>query len=185
MGNNNTPSDQELIQQAIADPALYAEVFNRYYQPLLRYVTRLGCHGDDAQDVLQDTFLSAYLNLRDYDTSLKFSSWIYRIAHNKAISFFRKQNIRPKTVTTEEQLLLMELVADDTNISEEVDKKFLQEKVHGALDALKDKYRDPLILKFLEDKSYEEISDILHVPIGTVGTLINRAKKKLKEILEK
>lgn len=179
-------TDEELVRQTLQEPATFSQIFNRYYPSLTRYIKRLGCYNDDdVQDILQETFISVYINLRDYDNNLKFSSWIYRIAHNKTISFFRREKIHPRVAATEDQLLFMKMVADDVNLFADIDKNYLQERVRRALDKLDVKYRTPLILKFLEDKSYSEISEILHLPIGTVGTLINRGKKKFKDIFNK
>lgn len=184
MVNNDHPTDQELVQRALQEPAEFSKIFDRYYIPLFRYIRRLGCRNNgDAEDILQETFISTFVNLNDYDAGLKFSSWIYRIAHNKAISYFRKQRVRPQVAETEELLLFMELVADDTNLAVNAERKYLQNEIRKALEWLDAKYRDPLVLKFLEDKSYEEISDILRIPVGTVGTLIKRGKQKLKEII--
>ncbi|MEM5814167.1 MAG: RNA polymerase sigma factor [Candidatus Aenigmatarchaeota archaeon] len=182
----NQATDAELVRQTLQEPAIFSQIFNRYYSPLTRYIKRLGCYNnDDVQDILQETFISAYINLKDYDDNLKFSSWIYRIAHNKTISFFRKEKIRPRVAKTEGEILFMEMVADDVDPVSDIDKKDLQKKVRRALEKLDVKYRAPLILKFLEEKSYSEISDILRLPIGTVGTLINRGKQKFKDIFNK
>jgi RNA polymerase sigma-70 factor (ECF subfamily) len=136
---------------------------------------------EDAEDVLQDVFLSAYKNLNDFDQDLKFSSWIYRIAHNKVISHFRKITARPKTTTYEGDSQLLNILASDEDIALSLEKKHASEGVRDILEQLDEKYREVLVLKFLEEKDYKEISDILEKPMGTVATLISRAKKQFKE----
>jgi RNA polymerase sigma-70 factor (ECF subfamily) len=133
------------------------------------------------EDTLQDVFISAYKNLNDFDQDLKFSSWIYRIAHNKVISHFRKITARPKTVTYEGDGQLLNILASSEDLAKELERKYTGEEVRAILKGLDEKYREVLVLKFLEDKDYKEISDILEKPMGTVATLINRAKKQFKE----
>lgn len=180
---NNELSDQQLVSTALSQPNEYSAIVRRYEAPLARYLRRLGLsRSDDVEDVLQEVFLKVYINLNDYDSAQKFSSWIYRIAHNETVSFFRKANIRPQVATNDNELL-MENISDGLDIDIETDQKLLSEKVRLALDKLDDKYKNVLVLKFLEDKSYQEISDIMRIPEGTVATLISRGKKHLKNIL--
>ena len=183
---NNSKTDQELVVLVLKDRQAFAAIVERYQPALKRYLARLGCRDRcDQDDILQEAFLKIYLNLNDYDLDLKFSSWIYRITHNEAVSFFRKKNATPKPVVTEEELFIFQNLADDTDIIEMYNKKLEAEVVRHALSELEDQYRDVLILKFIEEKSYNEISDILKMPIGTVGTLISRGKKQLRQILQK
>lgn len=182
---NNSKTDQELVALALKDRHAFAAIVERYQTALKRYIARLGCRDQcDQDDILQEAFLKIYLNLNDYDPDLKFSSWIYRITHNEAVSFFRKKNISPKPVVTEEELFIFQNLADGADIIEMHNKKSEAEIVRQALSELEEQYRDAMMLKFIEEKSYNEISDILKMPIGTVGTLINRGKKQLRRILQ-
>ena len=180
------PTDQELVAETLKDPERYAGLVERYKTPLSRYVMRLGCPTqDDAKDVLQETFLKAYVNLRDFDGRLKFSSWIYRITHNETMNFFRKEKIRPRVAASKEELAFFEEIQDELDLVSEVEKTLEREHVERAISELDMKYREALLLKFWEEKSYEEIADILHIPMGTVATLIARGKQRLKELLIK
>lgn len=177
-------SDVALIQESLVRPQAYKELIDRYSPRLLRYARRLGCvHEHDAKDIVQETFIKAYVNLRSFDTSLTFSSWIYRICHNEAMSWFRKQRIRPQPAPTEEDLRRLEEQDDGKDLLGEVQQRLRAERVQEALAKLDDVSREVLILRFFEERSYEEISDILRKPPGTVATLISRAKKKLREQL--
>jgi len=179
-------SDNELVLATLKDKNEFRHIVKRYHDPLLRYVFRLGCpDGEDAEDILQDVFIKVYINLNDYDSTMKFSSWIYRITHNETMSYFRKKKIRPQTMESEEDLLLFELIPDEHNLEHESDKKRLSEVIKEILNNLDEKYRDVIILKYLEERSYEEISDILKKPTGTIATLLNRAKKQLEAELKK
>ena len=188
MRRKNSPNltDQELVHEALKDAKQYGPLVERYYKPLLRYALRLGCPSpDDAKDVLQETFLKAYVNLNDYDDRLKFSSWIYRIAHNETINFFRKEKVRPRVAASEDEQALLENIRDELDLAAEMDKRIERERIERALSTLDKKYQNVLVLKFWEEKSYEEIADILRVPMGTVATLMSRGKKKLKDALHK
>jgi len=140
----------------------------------------------DAEDLLQEVFIKVYKNLNNYDPSLKFSSWIYRITHNEVISDFRKRKIRPRKINSVEinKKYLDKLMAN-IDIEKDIDKDINKKIIMDLLNKINIKYKEILILRFMEDKSYQEISDILQKPLGTIATLINRAKRELKkEIIE-
>lgn len=175
-------SDEELVALTLKDESVYAVLVERYEEKLTRYILRIsGGSKEDVEDTLQDVFISAYKNLNDFDRDLKFSSWIYRIAHNKVISHFRKVTARPKTVTYEGDTQLLNFLASDQDIAKDLERKHAAQDVKAILEELDDRYKEVLVLKFLEEKDYKEISDILEKPMGTVATLINRAKKQFKE----
>lgn len=178
-------TDQELVDATLRDKNNYLDIVNKYENKLSVYINRLGSFDrDQVKDILQEVFIKAYLNINDYDSSLSFSSWIYRITHNETISFFRKQSIRPKTFSKQEDLQVFENLVSDIDLEKELDKRYVREQIQKSLAVLDYKYREVLVLRFLEEKSYEEISDILKIPSGTVATCINRGKVKLKEILK-
>jgi RNA polymerase sigma-70 factor (ECF subfamily) len=185
MQEDITKTDQELVIATFADRHAFLEIVHRYEAPIRRYVKRLGCKdNNDADDILQEIFIKVFVNLNDYDQDLKFSSWLYRIAHNETITFFRKKNIRPNVLNMEDAEEFFDNLADDTNYTEQAKERYDAQIVQNAISALDQKYKEVLILRFLEEKSYTEISDILKMPEGTVATLINRGKKELKIILE-
>jgi RNA polymerase sigma-70 factor, ECF subfamily len=179
-------TDEELVRLTLENRENYKYLMQRYGSKLTRYIIRLsGINNDDAQDVLQTVFLKAYQNLNGFDTSLKFSSWIYRITHNETVTYLRKMSSRPKIINSQTNEDIVGLIKSDLDIVESIDKKVLEEKLRDAINALDGKYRDVLVLKYIEDKDYKEISDILRKPPGTVATLLMRAKEKLKEEIVK
>jgi RNA polymerase sigma-70 factor (ECF subfamily) len=176
-------SDEALVQLALSNSNNFIYLIKRYESRLLRYILRLSNFShDEAEDVLQEVFIKVYQNLNDFDPRLKFSSWIYRITHNQVISTFRKNKIRPLLTDTEGGII-NNLVAD-LDINKEVDQQFLKQKIADILHEMDYKYAQVLVLKFYEDKSYQEISDILQKSEGTIASLINRAKKKFIKELE-
>ncbi|MBY0538130.1 RNA polymerase sigma factor [Patescibacteria group bacterium] len=178
-------TDAQVVAQSLVDRSYFALIVERYEDKLMRYIRRLGVSShEDRQDILQEIFLKVYKNLNGFDSGLLFSSWIYRIAHNETISWYRKQNVRPEghLISDNEELFLY--IPDGGASAEQlVDEAIDAKRLRQALLVLDAKYRDPIILRFFEHKEYDEISDILKIPIGTVGTLISRGKMKLQMIL--
>jgi len=176
--------DEELVAEVLKNPQVYGMLMERYEEKLTRYIMRISASSrEDAEDILQDVFLSAYRNLNEFDQDLKFSSWIYRITHNKVISHYRKISARPKTTTYEGDNELLNILASDHDMEADLQRKYDANEIHDVLDRMDERYREVLVLKFIEDKDYKEISDILQKPMGTVATLINRAKKQFRERL--
>ncbi|OGG41795.1 hypothetical protein A2837_01105 [Candidatus Kaiserbacteria bacterium RIFCSPHIGHO2_01_FULL_46_22] len=182
-----SPSDNEVVKLALEERSSFGLIVERYQEKLSRYVTRLGIKdSDDRDDVLQEVFIKVYRNLNDYDEHYSFSAWIYRIAHNEAISWYRKKKVRPEgnlVVDSEEVLAFLNNNEEDAAVR--LDQKINAAYLEDALAKLDPKYQAVLILRYFEHLEYEEISDVLELPTGTVGTLIHRAKKQLREALEK
>lgn len=177
--------DAILVAKAIKNPNAYSEIVAKYEKPLLRYVLRISnVSREEAEDILQEVFLKAYQNLNDYDSSLKFSSWIYRITHNEVISKWRKRKARVEEVGIDEADAA-HFFQSTFDIESEMDSKILAKEVNRILAKLPEKYREVLILRFIEDKDYETIGDILRKPAGSVATLIARGKKQLQEEIQK
>lgn len=162
------------------DQEMYGELISRYEKKLSRYLRKFIHDPDELEDVLQAAFIKAFRNLNSFDAKRKFSSWIYRIAHNEAVNHIRKYSGKKVPIDEVEYGLVDEKTGPDGL----ADERVLKETLESALGRIKPKYRMALVLFFFEQKSYEEISDILRLPKSTVGTLISRGKKSLKKIVE-
>jgi len=174
-------SDEQIIEKILKDDKdIYREIIKRYEKKLSHYLRKFICDQDEIEDVLQVVFIKTYKNLYGFDQEKKFSSWIYRIAHNEAVNYLKKK--RSTKICLDD--IEYKLVDDKVNLNEGIDKSFLKKDIEKIISSLKHKYREPLLLFFFEEKSYEEISDILRIPKNTVGTLILRGKKQIKESLE-
>lgn len=184
---HQTLSDETLVARTLSDAAYYQVLMERYEAPLGRYLRRLGVQRpEDREDVLQEIFIKAYRNLNAFDRGLKFSSWLYRIAHNEAISWYRKHSVRPEGhVVDESDTILQFLQAAELRSDQLAAERLNAELLNAALNELPQKYRAVITLRFFEHKDYDEISDILQVPVGTVGTLLHRGKAKLATILKR
>ncbi|NNM83676.1 sigma-70 family RNA polymerase sigma factor [Candidatus Parcubacteria bacterium] len=180
-------TDEEIVRRTLSDKEAFALLIKRYEAKLLRYLERLGVGvREDREDILQNAFIKAYKNLNGFDLTLPFSSWMYRIAHNEAMSFFRNRHARPQVILSEEgEALITELQDENSDASALTELRLSGEELAKAFATLSPQYRDALTLRFFEGRSYAEISDILEVPVGTVSTLIHRAKRTLRSALPK
>ena len=178
-------NDVQLVILSLDNQEYYYCLMKRYEIPLMNYIRKLsGMNQSDVEDVLQEVFILAYQNLNDYDRQFKFSSWIYRIAHNQTVSMLRKKTKNYQDISWDEHDL-DQLVQSDFDIEQSLFQKMDYRNLLQNIDTLPLKYKEVLLLKFLEGKDYQEISDILRKPMGTIGTLINRAKKRLlQEIIK-
>lgn len=175
-------TDEELVALSLKDKEAFFILVERYKDKISRYIKRISLiRGDFLEDLLQEIFIKVYINLNSFDQDLKFSSWIYRIAHNETISYIRKNKKHEDAVSMPDEDL--QIFADEMEIEKDKTIKDTFEVLNRCILKLKEKYKSVIILKFIENKSYEEISDILKIPINTVGTQINRAKKNLKKAL--
>lgn len=172
-------SDNELVALTLRDKGYFKCLLDRYEAKLKRYILRISnVNLEEAEDILQDVFLKVYKNLNGFNQDLKFSSWIYRITHNEVISRHRKAQARPRLTDISEEII--NNIRSEFDLEQEIHNNHLAGQISLALDDLKPEYREILILKFFEEKSYEEISDILKKSTGTVATLIRSAKKEFK-----
>ena len=181
----SVPDDATLVAMTLRDRNDYAPLVNRYEAPLGRYVSRLlGRRGQVAEDIVQEAFIKAYVNLRDYDRSRPFAPWIYRIAHNEAVNFLRKHPKESLSLDSDDGRLILERLTGGTNPETQVALQDAGKLIDNCMHELGQRYRDVLVLRFLEDKSYSDIADIMKLPPGTVATLIRRGLQRLREVLE-
>ncbi len=175
-------SDEELVEKSLQDIDYFACIYERYEKKLTQYILRISSFSfEEAEDVLQESFIKAWKNLNEFDGNLKFSSWIYRIVHNTTITEWKKSQSKGQDKKQDIDEELFQNLPSSLNIEKEADQKFNNKNIRKILQLMPEKYREVLILKFLEEKDYQEISDILKKPDGTVATLINRAKKSFYE----
>lgn len=175
-------SDEELVKAIrLKEREWYGEIIRRYETKLTHYLRKFIRDHDELEDVLQEVFIKAYRNLFDFNTDRKFSPWIYRIAHNQALNQIKKYSKESFSIDEKE----WEIIDEKMDLKKEVDRSIAKEQIEKALSQLKEKYREPLVLFFFEEKTYEEIADIIKAPTSSVGTLIARGKNQLKEYLKK
>lgn len=177
-------SDNEIIQKSLSDLNYFACLYDRYESKLLHYIQTISmADQQESSDILQEAFIKIWKNLHSYNPSLKLSSWLYRIVHNETVSFCRKKRSFGKNNKIDINDIRFESIQDEKDIAKDTEVKILL--THEVLKKLPIKYREILVLKFIEKMSYEEVSDVLKIPEGTVATRINRAKKMFKKIADK
>lgn len=173
------PSDEELVALVQrGDPERFGILMARYEAKLMRYGSRFLVQGDDVREIVQDVFIKTYQDIQSFDTSQKFSPWIYRIAHNSFANELRRKSRSPIRLPAFDVLLSHSPATESTD--SESEHASLVRMVETGLESISPKYREVLLLYFMEELSYKEIADVLRVPINTVGVRLARAKAALK-----
>lgn len=179
-------TDEDLVRKSLQNIEYFACLFERYEKKLVRYILRISSFlPEEANDILQEAFIKIWVNLNKFDDNLKFSSWAYRIVHNTVVSEWKKSRSfgKDRNIKIDEEIF--------KNLPSEfdlVEKSYEKDKIaiiHKILNSLPERYKDVLVLRFLEGKNYNEISDILKKPLGTIATLIHRAKKAFRKEADK
>jgi RNA polymerase sigma-70 factor (ECF subfamily) len=185
-------TDQEVVARARQGrEAAFKELIGRYERPVFSLIYRLVRDRERAEDLCQDTFIKVLNALDRYDPSYKFSSWIFKIAHNTALDLLRKKEPEtlslegsPHATTTAEAEASTVSVASDTPSPEEYTvHQELSGTLERAIGRLRPEYRTAIVLCHMEGRPYEEIAEIMSVPLGTVKTYIHRARHELRGYL--
>lgn len=175
-------TDEELVNGVQTGKTyMFAELVERYEAKIMRYAKRFLYNTHDAEDSVQEVFIKAYTNIKSFDASRRFSPWLYRIAHNEFLNAIRKKYHDPLPFFDPDTLIPHPVAPEETD--QTIKDKELKELMSSNLNKLPLKYREPLVLFYFEDLSYQEISDIMQIPASTVGVRINRAKQTLRQNL--
>lgn len=178
--------DEDLARLAQqGDQDAFAELVKRYENQVFSLAYRLCGDYDEAADMAQEAFLRIYRMLDRYDPGKKFFSWMYRVAHNSCINTL---NRRPANVIPVEQAEEY-LTSDGKDTAAGPEQDYLQQEMRAQIDnaiaSLPDNYRDVVYLRYIEDMSYQQIAEILNLPVSTIETRLFRGKKQLqKKLLE-
>lgn len=158
----------------------FGELVERYQEKLMRYARKFLLDPDDAKDIVQDIFIKAYENIQSFDASRRFSPWVYRIAHNEFVNALKKRASRRIVFAFDIDTLFPHLSAPDTADSAALERD-LRSTLERFLDKIDAKYREALVLYYLEGMDYKEISEILQVPVSTVGVRLARGRAALQK----
>ncbi|MCI0684097.1 MAG: sigma-70 family RNA polymerase sigma factor [Gemmataceae bacterium] len=178
--------DHRLVTASLAgDTRAFEALVIRYQDRLFNTVFRLVDNAEDARDVVQEAFLSAYQSLGSFKGDSLFFTWLYRIAINSAISMKRKQRAVVRLASGLESGTLAEPAdpSESTRPGRALEMAEEERRVHEALARLSAEHRAVLVLKDMEGRKYEEIAELLDVPIGTVRSRLHRARLDLRDIL--
>ena len=172
-------SDEEVahrVQQGDSDA--FGILIDRYEVKLKRYAKKFLLFEENATDIVQDVFIKTYSNMQSFNTEKRFSPWIYRIAHNAFINEIKRREKAPGSFFDPDTIFPHPSAEEETNSLAEENE--LKERMQTSLSNLPTKYREPLVLHYFEHMSYKEISEILRIPVSTVGVRITRGKRKLE-----
>lgn len=169
------------------DQNAFAEIVELFQDKLYRVCYRMLGNKHEAEDIAQEAFVRAFINIHTFDTNRKFSTWLYRIGTNLCIDRIRKKKpdyfLDAEVAGTDGLNMYSQIASTDELPEEEVLKMEMQDRVQYEISRLPDKYRAVIVLKYMEDLPLQEISDILEMPLGTVKTRIHRGREALRKQL--
>lgn len=186
-------TDQEVVERARkGKETAYRELLRRYQRPVFSLIFRMVRDRELAEDLSQETFVKVLNALDRYRPEYKFSSWVFKIANNAAIDHLRRKELDTLSLeggpdaTTPERLEATALQLGDQSESplEELEARELGATIEVAIGELRDEYRDCIILRHVEGRPYDEIAEMLDLPLGTVKTYIHRARAELRKSLD-
>lgn len=181
-------TDEELIfsfQQGSTDA--YNEIVHRYKDKLVNFVYRYTGNYDDCEDIAQETLIKVYTSKHLYKEIAKFSTWIYTIAINLSkTKLIKKQKMKTFSLSDAYDDEDKDFDIPDEAFTPDVDAnaKFLSRHIQNALNQINENYRNLVVMRDIEELSYEEIAEITGLPMGTVKSRINRGREKLQELLK-
>jgi len=190
--NQDSRSDKDLVRLCRkGDERAAHELVSRFQRPVFSQVRRMVRDQELAEDLAQEAFVRAFDRLDQYDPDYKFSSWLFKIAHNLTIDHLRKKELdtvsihgAPDATTPDEQeATAVTLESREERPDERFEAEALGEEIEAAIGELRPDYREAVLLRHVQGHSYREIAEIMDVPLGTVKTYIHRARNELQEKL--
>lgn len=179
---------KERINQVLkGDHNAFGEIVEIYKDKVFQICFRMLGNRQEAEDLAQEAFVRAYVNIQSFNITMKFSTWLYRIATNLCIDRLRKKKpdyyLDAEVAGTEGLNMYSQIASDMAKPEEEVESLELQETIQVEIMKLPEKYRSVIVLKYIEELSLKEISEILDLPVGTVKTRIHRGREALRKQL--
>jgi len=177
-------SDRELVATAVNGvEGSFEELVRRYQRPISAYVYRMVGNYESALDLTQEIFIKVYSSLKRYRAEFKFSTWIYKIAHNSAVDHLRRNSTREQSLVMGPEGDQFDLPLESGSLSpeQESERKERRVEVESVVRALPANYRELIILRHSQDLSYEEIVDVTGLPLGTVKNRLFRAREMMRQ----
>ncbi len=177
-------SDEKIVLSITGgDKELFGVLIDRYEAKLTRYIKRFLQNEEDVADIVQNVFIKVFVNLQSFDVDRSFNSWIYRIAHNETVTYLKKRG-NEKVSFLDFDTMFPHPFAKETADKGTLDKE-LEELMSSSLSLIPLKYKEVLVLYYYEELSYQEIADVLHIPIATVGVRLRRGREQLEKYIKK
>lgn len=178
-------TDGELIVDAVNGRADgFEELVRRYQRPITGYVFRMLGNYESSLDVTQEVFIKVYNSLRKYSPEYKFSTWLYRIAHNAAIDHMRRNPISAQSIEAEnaDGTYQIQLESSQPSPEQDQERREWRTEIDAVVKCLPPAYRDLILLRHSRDLSYDEIAEITGLPLGTVKNRLFRAREMMREM---
>lgn len=178
-------TDGELIITAIGGREdSFEELVRRYQRPITNYVYRMLNNYDASLDVTQEVFIKVYNSLARYSSDYKFSTWLYRIAHNAAIDYMRRNSFNQTSLEAEnaDGTYQLQLESPNPTPEQERERSEWRTEIETVVKCLPSVYRELILLRHSQDLSYDEIAEITNLPLGTVKNRLFRAREMMREI---
>lgn len=179
-------ADGELVQSALAGrETSFEELVRRYQRPIAAYVYRMVGDYDAALDLTQEVFIKVYNSLTRYRSEFKFSTWIYKIAHNAAIDHLRRHAVRDQALTSGIDGERREVLIESRRLTpeQESERKERRTEIESVVQLLPAAYRELIVLRHSQDLSYDEIAEVTGLPLGTVKNRLFRARESMRDHL--
>ena len=181
-------TDQNLVLAAIAgDKVSFSTLVERYVSPIYKFSYRYMRNGPDAEDVTQETFLRVWKNLKRFDQTKNFKTWIFTIAKNASLDLLKKKKMISFSQIGEEDdavdAVLAPYVAIEETSETAFDQNVLKEDFNAALAKLPERYRDVMVLRYSDNLKFREIAERLHEPVDTVKSRHRRGLALLRDIV--
>ncbi len=181
--------DDKLVKSAVkGDQEAFKKLVNKYQKPLYFHVLKMVKEHEQVEDLIQEAFVKAFDNLATYNTDYAFSTWLYRITTNHTIDYLRKKKLKTTSINdpvkTKEGEMQIELGDKQAETDRDIIRSQRQKIIHHAINNLPEKYRVVIQLRHIEELSYQEISEQLDLPLGTVKAHIFRAREMLYKALK-
>lgn len=177
-------TDTDLVATAInGQEGSFEELVRRYQRPISAYVYRMVGNYESALDLTQEIFIKVYASLRKYRSEFKFSTWIYKIAHNAAVDHLRRSSTREQSLINGSESDPFELPIESRRLSpeQESERKERRVEIESVVRALPASYRELVILRHSQDLTYEEIVEVTGLPLGTVKNRLFRAREMMRQ----
>ena len=187
--SDSSLEDDALVKKAKGgDEVAYKKLVDKYRRALYFHILKMIKDKEQVNDLVQETFVKAFDNLSTYSTNYAFSTWLYRIATNHTIDYLRKKKLQTlsidEPVQTRDGEMRMQLPDESAGTDRHIIRTQRQKIVQEAISDLPEKYRKVIQLRHMEEKSYQEIADVLDLPLGTVKAHIFRARELLYKALK-
>ena len=164
----------------------FSSLVEQFERPLSFFISRTtGARPEEVEDILQETFITAWKYINSFNPKYSIKAWLYRIARQQSIRSFRRRKARGDDLQLDADITTFEELASALDIAQGVDANLLSADIQKCLGMISEEYRTVLILRYVDDMSYDEISDVLKKSVGNVSILIHRAKSQLADTVQR